>query len=127
MNRYAFLLLAFTFLAASSVGSAATFNVPTGSIATGSSTPVFITVNAGESFTLKAVAPPITARYGFTWRNPDIGIPRFGGVILGYDETLTTIIPVAGQSRITLTYSVNTGGRFYRTAVTYVYITAIAP
>ena len=59
-------------------------------------------------------------------RDPDIGIARFGGVILGYGQTLTTSKSIAGTSRINLNYSLNTGGRFYRTAITIVYLTTVA-
>lgn len=128
MNRIALILASTAILLMAPVSNAAIYDVVAGDpINLTYGPPVFITVAVGESFTLNAVAPPTTARSGFTWRDPDIGIARFGGVILGYGQTLTTSKSVAGTSRITLTNSVNTGGRFYRTAITMVYITTVAP
>ncbi len=128
MNRIALILAATAVLLLAPVSNAAIYNVVAGDpIKLTYGPPVFITVVVGESFTLNAIAPPTTAPSGFTWRDPDIGIARFGGVILGYGDTLTTSKRVVGTSRITLTYSLNTGGRFYRTAITMVYITTVAP
>ena len=104
--------------------NAATVDVPVGSIATGGGGYVLAKLKVGEPLTLRAVG---ASAGSVTWRDPDHGLARFGGVILGYGPTLTTTPTVVGNSRITLTYSVNTGGRFYRTATTYVYITAVAP
>ena len=128
MNRIALILASTAVLLVAPVSKAAIYDVVAGDpIKLTYGPPVFITAAVGESFTLNAVAPPSAAKSSFTWRDPDSGIARFGGVILGYGQTLTTSKSVVGTSRITLTYSVNTGGRFYRTAITVVYITTVAP
>lgn len=82
----------------------------------------YVLVNdvVGDTLHLNAVSSCPTC---LTWRNPDQGIARYGGVILGYGQSLTVTPNVAGNSRVSLTYCVATSPRFSRCIATMVYIT----
>ncbi len=84
----------------------------------------YVQVNAavGDTLNFSAVSSCPTS-CTLTWRDPDHGIARYGGVILGYGSTLTTTQTVAGNSRISLTYCQRTSPRFSRCFATMVYIT----
>ena len=110
-------------LAAPSFAQAASANVPVGDpIAQVSGPNVFVTAPAGEPITLTAVGS-VCVSSCYSWRNPDAGLARYGGVIIGYGPTITVTPIAAGPSRITLRYCVPTSTRFVRCATTFVYIT----
>ena len=112
-------------LAAPSFAQAATANVPVGDpIAQVNGPNVFVTAPAGEPITLMAVGSSCVSTC-YSWRNPDAGLVRYGGVILGYGPVLTVTPIMAGPSRVTLRYCVPTSARLVRCATTYVYITAV--
>jgi hypothetical protein len=84
----------------------------------------FVSVSAavGDTLHLNAVsACPTTC--SLTWRDPDHGLARFGGVILGYGPSLSISETVAGSSRVSLTFCQKTSPRFSRCIATMVYIT----
>ncbi len=88
---------------------------------------VSVAAQVGDTLTLTSSGPVCGLGCSYTWRNPDLGIPRYGGAILGYGQTLTVTESVAGASRITLEYCVKTSARFSRCIYTYVYVTTTAP
>jgi hypothetical protein len=92
-----------------------------------SAPPVFVTAQVGDSITFTSAGPTCSVNCSYTWRDPDHGIPRFGGVILGYGPTLTITENAAGSSRVTLGYCVRTSPRFSRCISTFVYVTTTAP
>jgi hypothetical protein len=77
----------------------------------------------GDVLNLTAVAPTCPTTCSFTWRDPDHGLARYGGVILGYGPTMSITESVAGSSRVTLDYCQKTSGRFSRCIKTMVYVT----
>ena len=110
-------------LAAPSFAQAASANVPVGDpIAQVNGPKVFVTAPAGEPVTLTAVGSSCVSSC-YSWRNPDAGLVRYGGVILGYGPTVTVTPLGDGPSRVTLRHCVPTSARFVRCATTYVYIT----
>jgi hypothetical protein len=48
---------------------------------------------------------PCTVACGLTWRRPDLGIPRFGGVIVGQGEQITLTFATPGQYQLVLDLS----------------------
>ena len=109
-----------------SVAQAASADVQVGDpIALANGPSVFVTAPVGEAVTLTAVGSPCVSTC-YTWRNPDTGLTRYGGVILGYGPTVTVTPAVVGSSRVTLRYCVATSARFVRCATTYVYFTTTA-
>lgn len=103
---------------------AQSISVPVGDPITMVAAPfVSVTAKVGDTLTFTTTGPACSLNCNYSWRNPDAGIARYGGVILGYGPTLTTIASVAGNSRVTLDYCVKTSARFQRCILTYVYIT----
>ena len=84
---------------------------------------VNVSAHVGDTLNFRSTGPTCATGCSYTWRNPDAGIARYGGVILGYGATLTTTASTAGNSRVTLDYCVQTSARFSRCIYTYVYIT----
>ena len=84
---------------------------------------VTVTAKVGDTLAFTVAGPICSTTCSYTWRNPDAGIARYGGVILGYGPTLTTTASVAGNSRLTLGYCVQTSARFSRCISTIVYVT----
>jgi hypothetical protein len=84
---------------------------------------VSVAAHVGDTLNFTATGPACATGCSYTWRNPDAGLARYGGVILGYGSTLTTTASTAGNSRVTLNYCVQTSARFSRCIYTYVYIT----
>jgi hypothetical protein len=84
---------------------------------------VIVDALVGDVLDLTAVAPTCPTTCSLTWRDPDRGIARYGGVILGYGPTLSITESVAGSSRVTLDYCQKTSGRFSRCIKTMVYVT----
>ena len=83
---------------------------------------VFVTAPLGEPVSLTAVGSPCVSTC-YTWRNPDAGLVRYGGVILGYGPSITLTPVTVGASRVALRYCVKTSARFQKCASTIVYIT----
>ncbi len=87
----------------------------------------YVVVNAavGDVLHLNAVYTCPTS-CTITWRDPDQGIARYGGVILGYGNTLSVTKTVAGNSRVSMTYCQRTSATSSRCIATMVYVTTTA-
>ena len=86
-------------LAVPSVAQAASANVPVGDpIAQVSGPNVFVTAPAGESITLTAVGSTCVSTC-YSWRNPDAGLVRYGGVILGYGPAVVRCVASIGWAQ----------------------------
>ncbi|MBK7865115.1 MAG: hypothetical protein IPJ65_42265 [Archangiaceae bacterium] len=83
---------------------------------------VQVTAAVGDVLNLTAAGPSCGTGCSYTWYDPDQGIPRYGGAIIGYGSTLTVTEAVAGNSRINLKYCVRTSARFSRCIYTNVYV-----
>jgi hypothetical protein len=81
---------------------------------------VTVTAAVGDTVSLTAATTCTTCN---SWYDPDHGIPRFGGVLLGSAPTLSIVESVAGNSRVNLRYCVRTSPRFSRCINTNVFIT----
>jgi hypothetical protein len=88
-----------------------------------SAPPVLVTAAVGDVLALTAAGPACSLGCSYTWKNPDQGLARYGGVILGYGQTFSVTEAVAGNSRINLEYCVKTSARFSRCIYTSVYVT----
>lgn len=85
---------------------------------------VSLVVGVAEPIVLTAVGASCASSC-YSWRDPDSGLIRYGGVTLGYGPVLTVTSSVVGSSRVTLRYCVKTSIRFVRCATTFVYITTV--
>ena len=75
-------------------------------------------------------AGPTTLPCQLTWRRPDIGIRRFGGVIIGYGPSIQYTFTAPGVYPVTLDLSqtcAGGGGRLVCHSYATVYVTVVNP
>ncbi len=76
-------------------------------VAAASATPSVASVGEPVTFTL---THPCTVACALTWRRPDLGLARFGGMIVGNGETITLTFPEPGRYRLVLDLSETCSG-----------------